>query len=417
MPDTNELDTSGFLNGLPRRVLAELIIDSLTRENHDVSILDAASIAENMAIANRSNDSDMTDNSGVRISVNLDAVLRGQGDPGELVVIAAALNRSIHGHLDELSSKIPDVLLSRAEKRRPSISLEVRNNALDFRQGLYEEWEEPIEVFKMMRGICFELGCDFARDLSENPPRGKDSLCEVLIVSQMRACQIADEILYLIEGGFADGAMARSRSLHEISVISAFVLRRGEQAARRYFEHKFVDLMKDVKQYEDVAQQRGDDLDESVYRDAVRRKYERAIQEFGKDFKRPYGWAAECLRKRNPSFYDIEQFVFADNARYFYRMASQCIHVGSRNLYSRPGLPLGEAVLLAGPSDIGFEAPGRLAAISLAMITTNLLELRDTSEGEASFEFTVAYNLIMNCLKSVIEAFGTRHDGRNGGSP
>ena len=79
---------------------------------------------------------------------------------------------------------------------------------LDFRQEIYQKWEDPIEKFRMLRSICFELGCDFARDLNKKPPNDKDSLREVLIVSQMRSWQTADEFLYLIEGGFADAAMA-----------------------------------------------------------------------------------------------------------------------------------------------------------------------------------------------------------------
>ena len=242
-----------------------------------------------MTIVNQTIGSSGSNKSGVQISINLDGVLRGQGTPDELDAVAAAFEKSIHGKLDKLSSKIPEILLNRAETKRPAISLEARKHMLDFRQEIYQKWEDPIEKFRMLRSICFELGCDFARDLNKKPPKDKDSLREVLIVSQMRSCQIADEILYLIEGGFADGAMARSRSLHEISVISALVLRHGEEVARRYFLHKLVDLKKDVEQLQNVIQQSGGDGDGKIYRDVICREYEKVVEEFGKDFKNRYG--------------------------------------------------------------------------------------------------------------------------------
>ena len=142
---------------------------------------------------------------------------------------------SLQTELDNLSAKTARLILCESESKWPEVSRSLRNDNIDFQKNLYRKWKGPIEKLRMLRTICFELGSDFAGDLDEKPPKGKESLYAVLISSHMRACQIADEVLCLIEGGFADGAMARSRSLHEVAVISAFVLGHGEDVARRTF--------------------------------------------------------------------------------------------------------------------------------------------------------------------------------------
>ena len=97
----------------------------------------------------------------------------------------------------------------------------------------------------------------------------------------------------------------------------------GEDVARRYLAHRIVDLYKDAINFYDLMQDSGNtDVGE---RDDDPRitEYRRAIEEFGKEFEKPYGWAADYFGKRSPTFYDIEKLVLDDNARYFYRVASQ----------------------------------------------------------------------------------------------
>ena len=353
---------------------------------------------------------DAAQSSGVQVLIDLNLVLSEVDFSSDLDARARKFRESLASELDKLSEKTAGEMLSDAEDRWPEVSQHARDDMLSFRKGLHSTWKEPIEKFRMLRAICFELGCDFARDLNEKPPKGKDSLREALVVSHVRSCQIAGEILYLIEGGFADGAMARCRSLHEIAVIVMFLSMCGEEVARRYLAHRIVDLNKDAIKYYDLMQASGNaDIGE---RDDDSRiiGYRRAMEEFGNDFRNPYGWAADYLEKRNPSFYDIEEVVLDDRARYFYRVASQSIHSGSRSLYSRPGIPLDRPVLLAGPSYLGFGDPGRWAAVSLAMTTVNVLALRDASNAQRQFEYSTAFRYVMACHDATVDCFQSTQD-------
>jgi len=47
-----------------------------------------------------------------------------------------------------------------------------------------------------------------------------------------RACQIGRKIELLLSNGFADGAEARWRTLHELTVVACFIYKHGEETAK-----------------------------------------------------------------------------------------------------------------------------------------------------------------------------------------
>jgi hypothetical protein len=65
----------------------------------------------------------------------------------------------------------------------------------------------------------------------------------------VRACQVTDEIACLLENGFADGAMARWRTLHEIAMVAAVISQHGEAIAERYLAHQFVESKRAMDKY------------------------------------------------------------------------------------------------------------------------------------------------------------------------
>ena len=135
---------------------------------------------------------------------------------------------------------------------------------------------------------------------------GKTVLRDILTRQHVRACQVTDEIICLLENGFADGAMARWRTLHEIAVVAAIISRHGEDIAQRYLAHQAVESKRAMNKYLDCCQQLG-------YRPLPAREvrkianaYDVAIATYGEPFKSHYGWAAEHLKKKRPTFADLE---------------------------------------------------------------------------------------------------------------
>src|SRR5208282_6072349 len=88
--------------------------------------------------------------------------------------------------------------------------------------------------------------------------RSSDFAFEVLTRLHARSCQIASEVLSLLLAGHADGAMARWRSLHEISVVCSFISKHGNELAERYLLHQCVESYKAAAQYQEYCDRIGD---------------------------------------------------------------------------------------------------------------------------------------------------------------
>jgi hypothetical protein len=110
--------------------------------------------------------------------------------------------------------KIGDVLADlkrrwRAESRRQ------RRELAGFRKRLYDRWKAPLEGLRMMLTMSRELGDSVNQEIRQSPDAAsRRHLIDQLARSHARACQIVEEILCLLEGGFSDGALARWRTLH-----------------------------------------------------------------------------------------------------------------------------------------------------------------------------------------------------------
>lgn len=138
----------------------------------------------------------------------------------------------------------------------------------------------------------------------------RNHLIDVLSRSHARACQITEEILCLLQGGFADGAMARWRTLHEVAVVASFIAAHGEELAERYVLHEVVEAKRAAAEYQKCQQRlAGYDPIEERELKALQASYDDAIARFGKEFKGQYGWAAHQLKIAKPNFDDIERAV------------------------------------------------------------------------------------------------------------
>ncbi len=398
---------------LPQKLITEMIIEKTSNKGLDITETEAAMVAELFVSKNEHNDVDAYYSGRIDVLVKMGLVDSRQAFLDEMESRARNFLELFPQQLETLQIKTANELLEFAECSWPQTSKEIVSERQRFRSDLYKTWSEPFEKFRMLREMCFDFGSDYVKGLRQRPPVERESLREVMVVAHSRACQIADEILYLMEGGYADGALALSRSLHELAVISMFISTHGEETARRFLAHRFVDLKRDERHYQDFLEQRGEQVGE--WRDnPVFLKFQEVIGEFGIGFERDYGWADDVFEgDRRITFYDIEKNIFEDNEtnnmRYFYRLANRSIHVRPVNLYSRAGIPVEKPLLLAGPSDIGFLDPGRWAAVSLAMVTVSLFSVGEPSAdellGETDFRFAVSFSVVMRCLENTIASF------------
>src|SRR5262249_44281282 len=145
------------------------------------------------------------------------------------------------------------------------------------------------------------------------------------------------EVITLIEGGFADGAMARCRTLHEIAVTAMFLQQGDEELTRRYVDHQVVESWKAVQKHVKYQRRISERPPSEKYQQKLKLRYESVISKYGKQFKEQYGWAAAKLNKDRPSFADIELAVNLDHLRPYYQLASHPVHANSKGLYFKIG--------------------------------------------------------------------------------
>ena len=251
---------------------------------------------------------------------------------------------------------------------------------LGFEQRLYERWRQALDLFDLILIVTEETGSDFLKKHHQQAIHSSDFVFEVLNRLHARACLTASEIGTLLKSGHAAGALARWRTLHELSVVAYFVHKHGQDVAKRYLLHEVVESYKAAKDYERCYTQLGYAPTDPQEVRELKASCTALYQRFGKAFGEQYGWAAEILNKQRPSFADIERSVNLNHMRAHYRMSSHGIHANQRGSTFNPGVLGVHKVLLTGPSNAGLADAGHSTLISLVQCTCELLALRPEDE-------------------------------------
>jgi hypothetical protein len=119
--------------------------------------------------------------------------------------------------------------------------------------------------------------------------KGDNVKFETLLRMHARSCQISSEILELLKGGFADGAMARWRTLYELSVISNYLVDKPNELIQRYLDYYFVENYFEVLEYQKNCVKLGyEALEQDEFREIERGIIE-LKKRYGEDFVKPYG--------------------------------------------------------------------------------------------------------------------------------
>jgi len=283
----------------------------------------------------------------------VEACLRGLGDKMPRLLV-------------EMGDTAGDELLGTLRNRWPEQEQTEEQDRRAFVRRLHERWGSPISLLRMMLTISREFGEMTSRDIAR---LGQEVALRHRVLTRLhaRSCQVFDEVVCLLANGFADGAMARWRTLHEIAVVAMFIRKESEATARRFLDHQSVETFNAAKSYRRFSCQLGyapmtdEDFEASkLARDETVAKYEHE-PEFDSD----YGWAAQALGVKRPHLFHIEKSVGLSHFRPYYKLACHNVHASSKGSIERLGMPGGSDMLLAGPSNAGLSDPGQNSAISL----------------------------------------------------
>lgn len=301
--------------------------------------------------------------------------------------------------VDEISTSASRSILETLKRNWSSHRRSQRRQLLGFQRRLNKRWGLAIDKLRMFVTICREFGSDLNKDFCDQIASSTPNLADTLFRLHGRGCQIAEEIITLLEGGFADGAMARWRTLHEISVVMIFVRQHGEGLAERYIDHHSVEAYRAANQYQSYYARMGytpiDDLEMA----RLRNNFDQVIAKYGRNFGTSYGWAALALNVSDPNFAQIEQAANIDHLRPFYRMASHNVHANPMGAFFRLGLLPETAVILAGPSNFGLADPGQSTVISLSQQCTSVGLLHTT------LDTIVAMRIVVKLVDEIVDEF------------
>jgi hypothetical protein len=285
------------------------------------------------------------------------------------------LERLVPEIIEEMTAPI----LSGLKKDMPAMLKAHRKDVKGFENRLHIDWKKPFDLFEAFLKLAFEAGDEFNNEFRRDEAETGNYVLDALTRLHARACQIASEVLVLLKSGFADGAHARWRSLHEIAVVASFIKTHGNEVAERYLLHDNIESFKAASLYNKYCEVLGDEPISQIEYDSIKAVCDGLIARFSSSYKNNYGWAAAALNKDNPNFCDIEENSGLDHLRPYYKLASHNVHANPKGVMFRLGL-LGNAqnILLAGPSNYGFTDPAQGTVFSLGLITVTLLTVKPT---------------------------------------
>ncbi|MHB0915208.1 MAG: DUF5677 domain-containing protein [Thermoleophilia bacterium] len=301
----------------------------------------------------------------------------------------SGMDQDIQENLEMVKEKLPKLTLETADKAADLIRQKLLRTASEmlkehaelkesFENRLNMRWGKAFDLLEQLIAVAHEAGEEFNREFRPEAVKDNDLVFEVLTQLHARSCQVASEVLTLLESGYADGAMARWRSLQEITVTALFIRGNGQDLAEKYLLHENIESYKGARQYQNYVTRLGYPPYSEEELDQFKKRKDELIGRFGSDYNNNYGWAAQALNKAKPKFSDIEKKVELDHLRPFYKMASHNVHANPKGITFKLGLHDNTHVLLTGPSNYGLSDPGICTAISLSQITINLLTRKAT---------------------------------------
>lgn len=289
--------------------------------------------------------------------------------------LLAKLPAEIKSLTEELASGTLRSIRADWKKRK----FHIKADKIAFRHRLKSRWGTAYDELHLLIILCAEVGEEELEHLRRSRRKTGKVLKDTLIRLHSRACQISGEILVLLESGYADGAMARWRTLHELSVIAAVLARGDDELATRYRLHEVVDAKKAMDLYIRDHHGLGYQPPSVEEIDRTNSHYDELIKIYGKSFSNPYGWAAELLKNKRPQFSDLQTSAGREIMASFYKMASYPVHADFKGAAWQLGKLGQNDFVLAGPSNAGIEEPGQNMALSLVS-TTSLLVTDATLE-------------------------------------
>lgn len=248
-----------------------------------------------------------------------------------------------------------------------------RKKEAEYNKKIFQIWGSALEKLKLLLSVSLDAGQTFNNDYRPVAVKDNDMVFDALVRLHARGCQVGHEILVLLTHGLADGALARWRTLHEISIIADFINQHGQDVAERYLLHQHIDTYKGMAYYQEHCQALGMKPYPKRWMKRAKQMNDDLIVKYGKSYKGDYGWAAAALGESNPHFTDIEENVGLERLRPYVQLSHHHVHATSRGNFHLLASPKNSDILIAGPSIFGLYDPGVQTAYSTTYLLSTVL--------------------------------------------
>ncbi|MDH4619466.1 DUF5677 domain-containing protein [Brevibacillus sp. AY1] len=230
--------------------------------------------------------------------------------------IQALMSKVIENTLPESAA----LLLGSLKEKSMEMLEEHRLERIEFEARLQRRWSKPINLLETLIVISSESGETCYKACIDKAIEENCTVFEVLVKIHARACQISYEILCLLKGGFADGAISRWRTLHELSVLAAFISQNSNEVAKMYLEYEYIESYYEMLEYIRYAPILGF---EELTKEEIEKLTESRndlVSKYGPEYDKPFGWTMSVLPKKERNFKGIEENIKLDHLRPFYKL-------------------------------------------------------------------------------------------------
>jgi hypothetical protein len=269
--------------------------------------------------------------------------------------------------LEDVIEEAINIFIKLSKQNQNEALEQNRKNHQGFIEQNCTRWKAGLEQLELLFITSQEAAFSFQEHYLSIPELVNDPLLGVLMRLHANALRITSEIIHLIKGGYADGALARWRSLFEIAVTSLIIHKYGKQAAIDYIKHGNIKTVEGIEEYQKTAEK----MNLEPYT-----KYEieqaLALKETLSEGDSYWHWAREYT-----GFSKLEKLrehVGLGHWSHNYKLASRNIHADYSEMRSLLGM--GEAtedLLLVGQSNSGMTLPAHITSIMLNQITSCFL--------------------------------------------
>jgi len=291
-------------------------------------------------------------------------------------LIESDINEQLTKYSQSLLDKYSESFLERLIENGKTSIREHKYEDDEFKCRLELRWYKAFDLLEILIGSSLEI----IQDIHDEETDDNISMFKILKRLHARSIRVAKEVLILMRNGYADGALARWRSLFEICATVLFIDKYGKRVAKMYEEYQSIETYNEMIEY----QKRCEGLnfkpinDKDIY--SISTKKDELESKYSKRYCQTYGWTCEVFLAGQLSFARIVEDIGFELWKPYYKMSCNSVHAGPKSLFYNIGLADRQDILLVGPTNIGFVDPAQLTSISLTQITTVLIKYASNYE-------------------------------------